>query len=65
MADRNDLAILEETGKGEDVARRKHAGALQEQEQSFDIRAPVERQYQGAPRNRDLISDVRNRYRTT
>ncbi|GAB7543013.1 PA2169 family four-helix-bundle protein [Cupriavidus sp. CuC1] len=63
VADRNDLAILEETEKGEDVAKKKYADALQETELSFDIRALVERQYQGVLRNHDLIRDLRNRYR--
>ena len=63
VADRSDLAILEETEKGEDVAKKKYADALQEPELSFDIRAMVERQYQGVLRNHDQIRDLRNRYR--
>lgn len=63
VADRSDLAILEETEKGEDVAKKKYADALQEPELSFDTRALVERQYQGVLRNHDLIRDLRNRYR--
>ncbi|MGO4331193.1 PA2169 family four-helix-bundle protein [Cupriavidus sp. 2TAF22] len=63
VADRSDLAILEETEKGEDVAKKKYADALQESELGFDIRALVERQYQGVLRNHDLIRDLRNRYR--
>lgn len=63
VADRNDLAILEETEKGEDVAKKKYADALQETELSFDVRALVERQHQGVLRNHDLIRDLRNRYR--
>lgn len=47
VADRNDLAILEETEKGEDLAKKKYADALQETELSSDILALVERQYQG------------------
>jgi uncharacterized protein (TIGR02284 family) len=63
VADRDDLAILEETEKGEDVAKKKYADALQETELSVDVRALVERQYQGVLRNHDLIRDLRNRYR--
>lgn len=63
VADRNDLAVLDETEKGEDVANKKYADALLETELSFDIRALVERQYQGVLRNHDLIRDLRNRYR--
>ncbi|MGT2454027.1 PA2169 family four-helix-bundle protein [Cupriavidus basilensis] len=64
VADRSDLAILEETEKGEDVAKKKYADALQEPELSFDIRGMVERQYQGVLRNHDQIRDLRNRNRT-
>jgi uncharacterized protein (TIGR02284 family) len=65
VADRTDLAILEETEKGEDVAKKKYGDALQETDLSFDIRALIERQYQGVLRNHDLIRDLRNRYRAS
>lgn len=65
VTDRTDLAILEETEKGEDVAKKKYADALQETDLSFDIRALIERQYQGVLRNHDLIRDLRNRYRAS
>lgn len=65
VSDRSDLAILEETEKGEDVAKKKYAEALQETDLSFDIRALIERQYQGVLRNHDLIRDLRNRYRAS
>lgn len=65
VTDRSDLAILEETEKGEDVAKKKYADALQETDLSFDIRALIERQYQGVLRNHDLIRDLRNRYRAS
>lgn len=65
VSDRSDLAILEETEKGEDVAKKKYAEALQESDLSFDIRALIERQYQGVLRNHDLIRDLRNRYRAS
>lgn len=65
VADRSDLAILEETEKGEDVAKKKYGDALQETELGFDVRALIERQYQGVLRNHDLIRDLRNRYRAT
>jgi hypothetical protein len=51
--------------KGEDVAKKKYAEALQETDLSFDIRALIERQYQGVLRNHDLIRDLRNRYRAS
>jgi len=65
VTDRTDLAILEETEKGEDVAKKKYADALQESDLNFDIRALIERQYQGVLRNHDLIRDLRNRYRAS
>jgi len=65
ITDRTDLAILEETEKGEDVAKQKYSEALQETDLSFDIRALIERQYQGVLRNHDLIRDLRNRYRAS
>ncbi|WP_454766943.1 PA2169 family four-helix-bundle protein [Cupriavidus campinensis] len=65
VADRSDLTILEETEKGEDVAKKRYGEALQESDLSFDIRALIERQYQGVLRNHDLIRDLRNRYRAS
>jgi len=65
VSDRSDLAILEETEKGEDVAKKKYGDALQDADLSFDIRALIERQYQGVLRNHDLIRDLRNRYRAS
>lgn len=63
VSDRSDRAILEETEKGEDVAKKKFASALQEADLSFDIRALIERQYQSLLRHHDLIRDLRNRFR--
>lgn len=65
VSDRSDLAILEETEKGEDIAKKKYGDALQDADLSFDIRALIERQYQGVLRNHDLIRDLRNRYRAS
>jgi uncharacterized protein (TIGR02284 family) len=63
VTDRTDLAILEETEKGEDVAKKRYADALQQEGLTPEIRALIERQYQGVLRNHDLIRDLRNRYR--
>ncbi|MGY8525442.1 PA2169 family four-helix-bundle protein [Paracidovorax citrulli] len=63
VADRTDTAILEECERGEDVAKKKYADALQNDDLSFEVRALVERQYQGVLRNHDLVRDLRNRYR--
>lgn len=63
VTSRDDKAILEETEKGEDVAKKKYADALQETDLSPDVRMLIERQYQGVLRNHDLIRDMRDRYR--
>jgi len=59
---RDDLAILEECERGEDVAKAKYRKALDEPLPD-DIRAIVQRQYDGAIRNHDQIRDLRDRYR--
>ncbi len=65
VANRTDLSILEECERGEDVAKKKYADALQHDDLSFEVRALVERQYHGVLRNHDLVRDLRNRYRAT
>lgn len=59
---RSDHAILEECERGEDVAKAQYADALKEPLPE-NIRAIVERQYQGVLRNHDQIRDLRNRYK--
>ncbi|CAM3854655.1 PA2169 family four-helix-bundle protein [Bordetella tumulicola] len=59
---RSDLSILEECERGEDVAKTQYSDALKE-ELPENIRAIVERQYQGVLRNHDQIRDLRNRYK--
>jgi len=61
---RSDTAILEECERGEDVAKKDYADALQEALPE-DIRAVVQRQYDGVLRNHDQIRDLRNRYRAS
>jgi len=65
VANRTDLSILEECERGEDVAKKKYADALQHDDLSFEVRALVERQYHGVLRNHDLVRDLRNRYRAS
>ena len=60
---RDDLAILEECERGEDVAKAKYRKAL-EQTLPEDIRAVVQRQYDGALKNHDQIRNLRDSYRT-
>jgi len=59
---RDDLAILEECERGEDVAKAKYRKALEEALPD-DIRAVVQRQCDGAMKNHDQIRDLRDRYR--
>ena len=62
VANRDDLAILEECERGEDVAKAKYRSALDESLPE-DIRAIVQRQYDGVVRNHDAVRDMRDRYR--
>jgi uncharacterized protein (TIGR02284 family) len=59
---RDDLAILEECERGEDVAKAKYRKAL-DAALPDDIRAVVQRQYDGVVRNHDSVRDLRDRYR--
>ena len=62
VTDRDDLAILEECERGEDVAKAKYRDAL-EKTLPDDIRAVVQRQYDGVVKNHDQIRDLRDRLR--
>jgi len=55
-------SLLEECERGEDVAKAAYSKALKEMLPE-NIRAVVERQYQGVLRNHDQIRDLRDRYR--
>jgi uncharacterized protein (TIGR02284 family) len=59
---RSDASILEECERGEDVAKHDYTEALREPLPE-DIRALVQKQYEGVLRNHDQIRDLRNRYR--
>jgi len=63
VADRSDLAILEECERGEDVAKAHYRKALEETTLPDDIRAVVQHQYDGMMRNHDQIRDLRDQYR--
>ena len=63
VSSRDDLAILEECERGEDVAKAKYRKALEERLPE-DIRVVVQRQYDGVMRNHDQIRDLRDRYRS-
>ena len=62
VTNRDDLAILEECERGEDVAKAKYRKALEEPLPD-DIRMVVQRQCDGAMKNHDQIRDLRDQYR--
>ena len=62
VSSRTDLAILEECERGEDVAKARYRKALEETLPE-DIRAVVQRQYDGVVRNHDQIRELRDRYK--
>ena len=62
---REDLAILEECERGEDVAKAKYRKALEDNSLSADARDVVQRQYNGVIRNHDQIRALREHYRAT
>lgn len=59
---KDDEAVLNECERGEDVAMRSYETALKE-ELPVDVRAVVERQYQGVRRNHDEVKALRNQAR--
>ena len=63
VSGRDDIAILEECERGEDVAKAHYGKAL-EATLPEDVRMVVKRQYEGVIRNHDQIRDLRERYRT-
>jgi uncharacterized protein (TIGR02284 family) len=60
---KDDEAILNECERGEDVAVKSYRTAL-EKELPPDIRAMVEKQYQGTLRNHDQVKALRDQVRT-
>lgn len=55
----DDLAILQECERGEDVAKRSYRNAL-DKVLPTEVRAVVERQYQGVLRNHDQVKGLRD-----
>jgi uncharacterized protein (TIGR02284 family) len=64
ISSRDDKAILEECEKGEDYAKAQYRKAL-EQNLPADVRAIVDRQYQGVLANHDRVRALRDRYRAS
>jgi len=65
VANRDDLAILEECERGEDVAKAAYRSALEDADLPADIRAVVQKQYDGVLRNHDEVRNLRDRYKAT
>jgi len=59
MSSDKDLAILQECERGEDVAKKAYRQAL-DKDLPADIRAIIERQYQGVIQNHDNIKMLRD-----
>lgn len=55
----DDAAVLAEAERGEDSAKRAYESALKK-DLPQDVRAIVERQYQGVKQNHDRVRDLRN-----
>ena len=58
----NNVAVLEEVERGEDMAKSAYAKALKA-DLPADIRQTVDQQYQGVLRNHDRVRDLRNQFR--
>lgn len=58
----NNIAVLDEVERGEDVAKSAYAKALKS-ELPADIRQTIDQQYQGVLRNHDRVRDLRNQFR--
>jgi len=61
---KDDVAILNECERGEDVAKKNYSEAL-EKDLPSDVRAVVEKQYQGVLRNHDQVKALRNAARAS
>jgi uncharacterized protein (TIGR02284 family) len=65
MSTQDDLSILEEVERGEDVAKASYRKALDSDDLSPDARAIVQKQYDGVLRNHDQMRALRDRYRNS
>jgi uncharacterized protein (TIGR02284 family) len=63
VAKRDDFAILEECERGEDVAKASYRKALESGDLPADIRALVQKQYEGVIRNHDEVRALREKVR--
>ena len=63
MTGKDDVAILEECERGEDVAKAVYSKALEDSSLDAEVRSTVQRQYDGVLRNHDQIRALRDRFR--
>jgi len=63
VSSRDDVAILEECERGEDVAKASYRKALDSGDLPPDLRAVVQKQYEGVIRNHDAVKALRDRFR--
>jgi uncharacterized protein (TIGR02284 family) len=61
----NNIAVLEEVERGEDLAKDAYARALKNQDLPPDIRQTLDQQFQGVLRNHDRVRELRNQYRAS
>jgi uncharacterized protein (TIGR02284 family) len=64
LAGHSDVAMLEEAERGEDAALERYRDCLKE-ELPANVRALVQRQYEGVKRNHDEVRSMRNQARAT
>jgi uncharacterized protein (TIGR02284 family) len=62
---KDDKAVLNECERGEDVAVKSYRKALENIDLPADVRAVVERQYQGVVRNHDQVKLLRDQMAAT
>ncbi|MGI4860892.1 MAG: PA2169 family four-helix-bundle protein [Janthinobacterium lividum] len=61
VTSQDDHAILSEVERGEDAAKKNYRVAL-DKELPADVRALVEKQYQGVLQNHNVIRDLRDKF---
>ncbi|MFF7706669.1 PA2169 family four-helix-bundle protein [Pseudomonas sp. NPDC007930] len=60
---KDDAALLNEAERGEDVAKKSYSKALENQHLTPDVRAVIQKQYDGVLRNHDQIKALRDQAR--
>lgn len=63
LTGKDDEALLNEAERGEDVAKKSYSKALENQHLTPDVRAVIQKQYDGVLRNHDQIKALRDQAR--